>query len=244
MSNETLTRVNDGIELIQRSGGQMFGTDAFLLSAFVRPDRDKAAVELGAGSGIVSLLCAERGKFAHINAVEIQPEMADIAKRNAARNRLDGCVSVICADLREYSGKASAVFCNPPYVRDGAGVRNPDDVKNVSRREIFGGIDDFVACAARILDHGGRFYCVWRPDRLVDLFCSMRDRGIEPKRVVTVYPDEKARPCLVLVEGRRGGKPGSVFFAPPFILERDGRQTPECEMVYERGEFGEQFIRP
>ena len=241
---EIITRVNEGIELIEREGGQLFGTDAFLLYAFARPMPKKRAVELGAGSGIVSLLCAQKEKFAHIDAVEIQPEMAELARSNAERNGLSEKVSVACADLREWQGRADAVFCNPPYVKSGAGIHNPDGVKNVSRREIYGGIDDFCACAARTLNHGGYFYCVWRPDRLTDLFDSMRRRGIEPKRLINVYPEPDAPTCLVLVEGRRGGNPGALFIAPPFILNSGGIPTSECNEVYERGEFGGQYKRP
>ena len=241
---ETVTRLNDGIELIQKSGGQMFGTDAFLLYAFVRPTPKKKAVELGAGSGIVSLLCAAKGKFSHIDALEIQPEMAEIARRNVDHNRLSDAVSVIGADLREYKGKADAVFTNPPYIKYGAGVHNPDGVKNISRREVCGGIEDFAACASRLLSHGGYFYCVWRPDRLTDLLDAMRSRGIEPKRLINVYPEPDAAPCLVLVEGRRGANPGALYITPPFILNRDGRPTEECREVYERGEFGGRYLKP
>ncbi len=240
----TTTRVNAGIELIQKSGGQLFGTDAFLLYAFARPEPDKTAVELGAGSGIVSLLCAEKGKFSHIDAVEIQPDMAEIARQNVLCNGLAGKVGIIEADLREYSGRADAVLTNPPFIKAGAGVHNLDAAKNASRREVFGGIDDFVFCASRTLVNGGRFYCVWRPDRLTDLLVTMRTRGIEPKRIIDVCPEPYAAPCLVLVEGRRGGNPGSLFVTPPFILKKDGRQTAECDEVYERGEFGERYLRP
>jgi len=241
---ERTVRVNDGISMIETRSGQLFGTDAYLLSAFVPPARGKA-VELGAGSGIISLLCAGRGRFGHIDSVEIQPEMADLARRNVALNGLGERISVVNADLREYRGKADVVFANPPYMKNGAGVENPDGIKNASRREIFGGISDFTACAARLLGSGGTFACVWRPERLSDLIVSMRACGIEPKRLITVYPRAEARPCLVLCEGRKGGGEGSLFMAPPFILNlENGEMTGDCKYVYERGEFGDKFKRP
>ena len=244
VNGETVTRVNEGIELIQKPGGQMFGTDALLLAAFAEPAPAGRAAELGAGSGIISLLAARRGKYAHVDAIEIQPETADLAGRNAALNGLDGRITVINADLREYragAGEYAAVFANPPYMRDGAGRENPDPAKNAARREVYGGIGDFCACAARLLNFGGGFYCVWRPDRLCDLLAAMRESGIEPKRLIYVYPDRESPPCLLLCEGRRGGRPGSLWTAPPFILTEGGAQTAECEYVYERGEFGERY---
>ena len=241
---ETVTRVNDGLELIQKRGGHLFGTDAYLLYAFVRPAPERTAVELGAGCGIVSLLCAQNGKFAHIDAVEIQPEMAETARKNVALNRLSGLIDVCETDLRLYRGSAGAVFANPPYIKRDAGIHNPDGVKNVSRREMFGGLGDFAACASRILSDGGRFYCVWRPDRLTDLLETMRKHGIEPKRLINVYPEPGSAPCLVLAEGVKGAKPGSLYVTPPFILSDGGKPTAECNEVYERGEFGGGYLKP
>lgn len=241
---EEITRVNEDIRLIQRSDGHLFGTDAYLLSAFVPRAPRKTAAELGAGSGIVSMLCASRGKYAHIDAVEIQPEMAEIAKKNVELNGLSGIITVHCADVREYRGSADAVFANPPYIKADAGVHNPDAVKNASRRELHGGIDGFVRCASALLSHGGVFCCVWRPDRLTDLLCSMRECSIEPKRIVEVFPEKGAKPCLVLCEGKKGGNPGALFIAPPFLLAEDGRETEDCRFVYERGEFGDRYTRP
>ena len=242
--NESVTYVNDGISLIQKDGGHLFGTDAYLLSAFVRPAPGKTAAELGAGSGIISLLCAQKGRFAHIDAVEVQSETAELAVRNVKLNGLEDKITVHCADVREYRGAADAVFTNPPYIRSDAGVHNPDSQKNASRRELFGGIGDFTACAARLMQEGGAFFCVWRPDRLADLFESMRVSGIEPKRLILVFPEPSSAPCLALVEGRRGGRRGSLFVAPPFVLNENGIQTADCRLVYEKGEFGERFIRP
>ena len=242
--DEIVCQVNDGIKLIQKQGGHLFGSDAFLLSAFIRAHRDACAVELGAGSGIISLLCVNRGRFSHVDALEVQPEMADIARRNVELNAMWDRVTVRNIDLREFRGQADVVFSNPPYIKSDSGVHNPDSAKNASRREIYGGLDDFISCASRVLVYGGSFYCVWRPDRLCDLICAMRRHGIEPKRLCTVYPTPDARPCLVLCEGRRGGNEGSLFMTPPFVLKNGDDDTDDCKYVYERGEFGERFTRP
>jgi len=245
--DEVRTRVNDDIELIQKSGGHLFGTDALLLAAFVDGAPGGNAVELGAGSGIISLLLAKRGKFAHIDAIEIQPDMADIAARNVRINGLEDRINVVNSDLRAYKPspqmKCDAVFCNPPYIRENDGRHNPDPAKNASRREIFGTFDDFCSCAARLLNYGGPFYCVWRPERLGDLVDSMRRHSIEPKRAIFVYPDKSSAPCLVLCEGRRSGKSGSLYITAPFILTENGSQSADCAQVYERGEFCERYKR-
>ena len=238
---ESIIRVNDNIQLIQRDGGHTFGTDAYLLSAFILPKSSGRALELGAGTGIISLLCAARGRFMHIDALEVQPEMADIAKRNVVLNGFEDKVEIHHTDVREWRGEYDAVFSNPPYIKADSGHHNPESTKNASRREIFGTVYDFVACASRCLKFGGAFYCVFRPDRLCDLFEYMRSCSIEPKRVINIYPGTAHQCSLVLVEGRRGGGKGSLFVAPPFLMNGPDGESEECKYVYERGEFGERF---
>ena len=74
---EIITPINEKLTLIQRAAGLTFGTDAYLLAAFVRGVPRGKAVELGGGTGVVSLLCAARDRFAHIDCAEIQPEYAE-----------------------------------------------------------------------------------------------------------------------------------------------------------------------
>ncbi|MBO7151061.1 MAG: hypothetical protein J6V82_04845, partial [Clostridia bacterium] len=76
-ADERIDEVNDRLSLIQKKKGMTFGTDALLLSAFIKPAAKGWGIEFGAGSGIASLLCAARNKFARISAVEVQPEYAD-----------------------------------------------------------------------------------------------------------------------------------------------------------------------
>ncbi len=232
--DETLTRVNDNIELIQKKEGLTFGTDAYLLSSYMRNAPSSVAVDFGCGTGIISLLCAARGKFAKIYAVDVQEQFCDVAKRNAEHNGLDA-VEVICSDVRELRLEADVVFTNPPYMKATSGRANLSSAKNIARHEIYGDIGDFMASAARVLKFGGLFYCVYRTDRLVDLICAMRDKGIEPKRMTFVHATANHEPSMVLIEGKRGGKAGVTVTRPLFLDSED------TEYIYERGEFGEQF---
>ena len=218
-----------------------------MLSAYPPPEPKGRAIELGCGTGIVSLLCAARGQYAHLDAVEVQPAFAELAERNAALNGLVDRVSVRCADLRDlravdFGGEVDAVLANPPYMRVDTGRLNRSDAKAIARHELHGDIGDFCAAAARLLRWGGRFVCVWRPDRLLALLAAMREHGLEPKRMTAVHADAAAPASMVLVDARRGGAP-SLALTPPLLLYRDPPAvqprvlTETAAAIYETGRF-------
>ena len=211
--------VNDDLTLIQRTTGLTFGTDALLLAAYVQRCEGLRAIELGGGSGIVSLLLATRKKVGTIECVEIQPAYADLCRRNAEENGLSETVSVRCADVREAEpswGVFDAVVTNPPYMKTDIPACDSTE-KQIARHEVHGGIADFATAAKRLLRHGGRFFCVYRADRLVDLFTALRTAEIEPKRLTLVHAAPSLPPSMVLVEGRRGGRPALKVTRPLFI---------------------------
>ena len=224
MPDERIDTVNEKIRLIQKKDGLTFGTDAFLLAAFIKQQRYSYAVELGGGTGIISLLCAAADKFLNIDCFEIQKDFYGITKRNIELNGFGDRVRVFNEDIRSVSAtflkrEADAVFSNPPYMRTDSGKRNECDRKFIARHEVCGGIDDFCAAAYRILKHGGRFYCVWRPDRLTSLIASMRANRLEPKNMVFVHSDVQSEPSMVLVSATKGGAEGMKIMPPLFLHE-------------------------
>ena len=219
---ERIDTVNERLRLIQRTNGLTYGTDAYLLAAFVRPVPTARAVDLGSGTGIIPLLLAAKNKVQRVSAVEIQEHFADLIERNAALNGFSDRIDTVCADVRELSaaalgGEVDLVVSNPPYMRCDSGKRNEHEEKYVARHEVCGSISDFCAAAGRILRYGGRFVCVWRPDRMTELLSAMREAKLEPKRMVFVHADEDTPPSMMLVETVKGGAP-SLRILPPLLL--------------------------
>ena len=242
--NETLTKVNENIELIQNKNGLTFGTDAFLLASFIKAQKNSVAVELGGGTGIISLLCASREKFKTIYCAEIQPDFAEIIGRNAKLNNLDNKIVPLCEDVRNLKSatlgyEVDAVFSNPPYMKVDSGKRNDYDEKYIARHEVCGDIGDFCACAKRLLKHGGFFYCVWRPDRLVDLICAMRENNLEPKEMCFVHANTKSEPSIVLIKAKKGAASSTKVLEPLFLnLDNDPKTlTERAKKIYEECNF-------
>lgn len=236
-TNETLDRVNEHIELIQRKDGLRYGTDAYLLAAYVRPMSSGCAVDLGSGTGIIPLLCLARGKYAKAYAVEVQQDFADVIGRNAALNGMQDKLIPICADLRDlkaadFGGEVAIVTANPPYMKTNAGKRNESDAKYLARHEVKGDVEDFCAAAARLLKHGGSFYVVWRPDRLCELMDALTKHKLEPKRMSFVQGDANTEPSMVLIEAKKGAAHG-LRLSPALILSENGMQSRRAAQIYQ-----------
>ena len=239
--DERLDNVNESLRIIQKKNGLTFGTDAYMLAAFMRPEKYARAAELGSGTGIISLLCAARDRFAHIDAYEIQSEFAELGQRNITLNGMADNINQYCSDIRaipsDKNSSYDVVFSNPPYMKSGHGERCAHDMKTIARHEESGGIVDFCATAARLLKYGGKFYCVYRPDRLVDLIAAMRAHKLEPKRMTFIQPDTTAAASIVLIEAKSGAS-SSLKLTPPLIIYRDPPSvtprvmTEQAEAVY------------
>ena len=245
-ADERLDTVNEQIKIIQKKDGLTFGTDAFLLASFIKPSPKAQAVELGAGTGIISLLLRARERVGSIYAVEIQKDFADITRRNVAINGMDNSINVLCCDARnvtpsDIGGEADVVFSNPPYMKTDSGKRNDHDYKYIARHEVCGDIDSFCKAAFRLLKHGGKFYAVWRPDRLTDIIASMRENRLEPKIMTFVHADNDSIPSMVLISATKGGASGMRVTAPLMLYDSKDRHemSEKAKKIYENMSFDE-----
>jgi tRNA1Val (adenine37-N6)-methyltransferase len=244
--NERCDEVNSSLSLIQKTDGLLFGTDALLLAAY--PDaRYSRGIELGGGTGIVSMLLLSRGKLGTVECVEAQEEYFELIKRNTELNGLQGKLIPVLADIREYAPRAEfdVAFSNPPYMKLDSGKRNTSDKKNIARHEVKGDVRDFANAARRYLKFGGSFVVVYRPDRLIDLISALREESLEPKRASLVFADKDSQPSMILIEAKKGGKSG-LKFTKPFIIYRDKEHkeyTDDMNFVMENGSFPEEFTQ-
>ncbi len=226
-----------GFRLIQREGCLRLGQDTVLLSHFTKIRPRSRVCDLGCGSGALSLLLATRHESITLDAVELVPEAAALARENAELSGFSGRISVFEADLRELSGVLSpgaydSVVTNPPYFSDNSGALPKSPALADARHERACTIEDICRAAERLLRWGGTFSLCFRPERLCDLMCAMRASGLEPKRLRFVRHSAEKPPSAVLAEGKKGGRPG-IKTEPPLLVEgQDGSFTEEYLRIY------------
>lgn len=227
----------NGMDMIQ--GGFRLGTDSVLLAQFLTLPRRAKVADLGSGCGTLGLLlCASRADCA-VTGIEIDEAAHRLALENIARNGLEGRLASLLGDVRAIrsllpAGSFSCVISNPPYFPAGSGKTSRANA--AARSEDTLSLRELCAAAAWLLPSGGRFALVHRPERLCDLFCAMREHGVEPKRVRFVRHSADSPVCLVLVEGRRGGRPGLTYLPDFCEFTPDGAETDEYRAACHRGE--------
>lgn len=238
MENERLDDLQrNGLKIIQKTDGFCFGMDAVLLSGFASVKPGERALDLGTGTGIIPLLLSAKTKGDHFTGLEIQTEIMKMAQRSVALNGLEKKIGIIQGDIKEASrifGAASfdVVTSNPPYMNDAHGLKNPGDVKAISRHEVLCTLEDVVREGTKALKPGGRFYMVHRPHRLAEIITVMRQYKLEPKRMKFVHPFADKDANMVLIEAVRGGGAWLKLEPPVIVYKEPGVYTDEIYEIY------------
>ena len=228
------------LRILQKEKAFHYGTDAVLLADFAAPRARERMLDLGTGTGVIALLMASRQENARCVALEIQPEMADMAARSVHLNALQERIEVRCADFcqahRELGcEKYTLAVCNPPYGKAGSVLLSQTEPLRIARHEVACTLEQVVEMSAYLLKPGGKLFLVHRPERLVDIFTSMRENKIEPKRMQMVHPSAGKKANIVLVEGVYMGGRELKLLAPLYVYDENGRYTKQIDDIYERG---------
>ncbi len=227
----------NNLKIIQKTDGFCFGMDAVLLSGFALVKEGEQVLDLGTGTGIIPLLLSAKTRGKHFSALEIQEEIADMAARSVSINHLEEKIKIVKGDIKEASrifGAASfdVVTTNPPYMNDAHGLKNPTEIKAISRHEVLCALEDVVREGAKVLKPGGRMYMVHRPHRLIEILETMTKYKLEPKRMKFVHPFRDKEANMVLIESVRGGGAFLKLEAPIVVYKEPGVYTDEIYDIY------------
>lgn len=227
-----------GLKAIQSLTGFRHSMDALLLAQWAAPRSTDRILDLGCGNGAIALLLAHRYPRARIVGLEIQPTLADRARRGARLNGLQSRIEIVEGDLRQIKGLLPSagvdmVLCNPPYRELGRGRLSPDPEIRQAKHELTATLQEAVAAIRYVLAPKGRACLIYHASRLVELLSGLRVNRLEPKMLRLVYSYPGAEAELSLIEARRDGRPGLQILTPLFVYQaRGGPLSPSMEAIY------------
>lgn len=228
------------LKIIQNKDGFCFGLDSVLISDFAKDVKtNSVGADLGTGTGIISILMAAKTKLKKIYGIEIQKDVADMAKRSIELNTLQDKCEIINIDIR-YIMKTfkretlDFVVTNPPYKKLDSGKVNENEYKYISRHECSASLEDFISTSRYLLKDKGSIYMVHRPERLADIMELMRKYKMEPKKIRFVYSRVNKGASLVLVKAVKNAKPFLKIQEPLIVYGEDGEYTEEIYKIYNK----------
>lgn len=238
---ETLDTIKD-IKLYQAKDGYRFSVDALLLENFISARRLEKGIELGTGSGIVSILLAKRLKKTKIIAVEIQEALTERARRNVNLNNLDDSVEVLEKDINELKKVFPAnafdfAFTNPPFRKTKTGLLSVYEERAVARHEIEITLPDLIKTASYLLKHSGKLFLIYHPFRLVELISLLQRSRLEPKRMRFVHSRAGGEAKMVLIEAAKGSGTWLKVDPPLYIHENDKDYSAEMRRILQNSKL-------
>lgn len=229
-----------GLKIIQNENGFCFGIDSILLSDFAKEIKSgSTVVDLGTGTGIISLLLCKKTRLKKIIGIEIQKDVYEMAKRSVKLNNLEDKIELINDNIKSLTtilgnNIVDVVVTNPPYKKINTGLTNENKMKLISRHEIEANLEDFIKVSSKILKDNGVMYMVHRPDRLVDIIELMRKYKLEPKVLKMVVPKLNKKPNMVLIKGIKNANPFLTVEESLCIYNENGTYTKEVLKIYNK----------
>ena len=209
-----------------------FTTDAVFLGNFPHVVRQAKVLELGCGTGAISMLLESRGA-GHVTALDVNPRITELLRRSVADNGLEEKFNIIDGDIRNYKElfapeSMDLVAANPPY-------RNSGNVRQIGTdacHEVSANLEDFFKAAAYAVRYRGRFALVQLPERFVESIELALKYGLQPKRLQWVHSSIGKPAWIFLMEMVKGGSYGLDVLPPLIMYKADGSYTEQVEKFY------------
>lgn len=230
----------NNFKIIQKNDGFCYGIDSVLLSDFAKNIKNNSVVlDLGTGTGILGFLLIAKTKIKKIFGIEVQQEIADMAKRSIMMNNVDEKFEIINCNIKDLEKNLKidsfdAIITNPPYKKMNSGKTNENEIKLISRHEVKADLSDFIKVSFKMLKDKGTLFMVHRAERLVDIMAEMRKYKMEPKRIRFVYSNETSDSKLVMIEAVKNGKSSVKIEKPLYVYNEDGSYTDEILKIYNK----------
>lgn len=228
--------INNKLKIIQNSDMFCFSIDSVLLPNFIDYNvYYKRILDIGTGNAPIPLIISTRSS-AKIDAIEIQKDVYELAKKSVEINNLSYSINLINGDVNNWYKEIETdiydlVTCNPPYFNNE--IKSNKKHKVYARHEETLTLSDIMIICKKILKNKGRLVMVNRPENLINIIELMRKHNIEPKRLRFVYPKEDRPAKVILIEGVKNGNSSLKVESPLYIHDVNGEYSKEIKDFFE-----------
>lgn len=214
--------IDESVRISQPDTGFRFGVDSVILAWFATLKRSDSVIEIGGGSGVISVLLARLKDAQKITAVELQPIMFEHLQESIALNGLTDIIKPVLTDVRNYEPeeKFTLAICNPPYRPINIGKVSAGDSDLAARFEQTLTIDDILNFGKRYIHYGGRLAFCGDADRLIPAINACSSSMFQPKRLRFLHAGKARSARIFFMECVYGGGV-ELSIEPPIVQEGD-----------------------
>lgn len=225
------------VTLEQPASGFRAGLDSVMLAAAVPAKPGDTVLELGSGTGAAALCLMARVSGLHLTGLEIQDEIATLARANAARNK--STATFLTADVERPPGALEPqtfdqVMMNPPFFVEGPADISPDPARRTAMSADPDLIPRWVAAARRYLKPQGHFTAIIPSERLPAVLGALA-KGFGAVTVTPLWPEAGAAAKRLIVTAKLGSR-APLQLRPGLVLHESGRNTQAAEAILRGGE--------
>ena len=243
--NVTQDTLFDGeLTCFQAAHGYRFSLDSVLLAHFVDVREKDRILDLGTGCGVITLILHYRwgGRISEIVGVEVQQNLADLAKKNLRINGYTSTCRIIEGDIKKQGTLGApesfdSIVCNPPFFSQGSGRRSTNVEARLARHQILATLDDFLAAAAFAVRNKGAVYFIY-PAGGIGIFLALLGKHrlvLKRLQFVYSYPQKSDKAQLVLIGCSKNGGNGAKVLAPLYIYDKkNGEFSKEMMEFYKK----------
>jgi len=229
------------VQLYQPKPGYRVGSDTVLLAAAITAKKQDRILDMGAGSGgILTCLRHRLDLDLTLHGLEIQTELIELARKNAAHNGFEDVISYFQGNINNPPAKCEPnsydqVISNPPYLEPGQASGSPYETKAIADMGQGICLEDWIKYCLRMLKPKGWLTVVHRADRLDDILAGLKDKA-GSITVFPTWPDAGAKEARrVIIRARKGGR-GSLSLKSGLIMHKsDGTYTSEANAILRDG---------
>ncbi len=219
---EKIENLDYGLKIYQNSDLYTFTSDSILLAKFVKVKKNDVIIDLGTGSGVIALYLAKRNEINKVYGIEIQQELAEMAKKSVLLNKLSDKIEIINKNMLDVNLKANVIVSNPPYKKCNS-VANVNKSRAIARHEIEINLENLLKTVNKLLQPNGKFYICYDADRSAELLYKLKNYKLEPKSMFFTYASLNKKASIVFVEAVKGAGE-QIKVLPPIITNNsDGK---------------------
>jgi len=181
------------------------GTDSVLLGAWAGKGDIRTILDVGAGTGIIAMMLAQRFAIANIKAIEISNEAADECNLNFKNCMWNTRLNVINGDFRTYrfsNETFDLIVSNPPYFHNG--IKASERNRAIARHNDTLSAQDVIRLGANLLNDGGKIALITPAESENDLIFAATMANMTPTRLTRVCSIYGKSPIRLLSEFSKG----------------------------------------